>query len=98
MHSVARRLLQDVARCHVVEEVLQQATHAEVVAQGAKDLMEGRNEGVVLALLELIRAKLLHAVASKSEAREASQEHIKRTFCRFSHVPPSQKASQGAFH
>lgn len=44
-----RRLLQDVAKCHVVETFECRVTHAQLVAQGAKELMEGRNEGVVLA-------------------------------------------------
>lgn len=42
-----RRLLQDVAKCRVVEEVCEATTHAEVVAKGAKDLMEGHNEGAL---------------------------------------------------
>lgn len=44
-----RRLLQDVAKCRVVETFEGRVTHAQLVAQGAKELMEGRNEGVVLA-------------------------------------------------
>ena len=42
-----RRLLQDVAKCHVVETFECRVTHAQLVAQGAKELMEGRNEGVL---------------------------------------------------
>lgn len=44
-----RGLLQDVAKCRVVETFEGRVTHAQLVAQGAKELMEGRNEGVVLA-------------------------------------------------
>lgn len=44
-----QRLLQDVAKCRVVETFECRVTHAQLVAQGAKELMEGRNEGVVLA-------------------------------------------------
>eukprot|EP00913_Durusdinium_trenchii_P012914 g12126.t1 len=78
MCAALRRLLQDVARCHVVEEVLQQATHAEVVAQGAKDLMEGRNEGVVLAFRRVQGQASLRKWKNSSEGQGASKKHAQR--------------------
>lgn len=44
-----QRLLQDVAGCEVAEDVHPRLTHAEVVARGAADLIDGNNEGLVLA-------------------------------------------------
>lgn len=42
-----RRLLTEVGQCQVVEETFTELTHAEVVARGSKELMEGHNEGIL---------------------------------------------------
>ena len=47
MCSSLRRLLTEVGQCQVVEETFTELTHAEVVARGAKELMEGHNEGIL---------------------------------------------------